>query len=122
MSTDYVETFVVPRGRHDCTYGIEDFEVPGDHFMPFRYENGECKRFMLWSGGCGIGEADTLEEARQLLQAFIVSQLHVECGVLRETLVRNQAALDWLGGDPFRLGRFTKPQQDYTGSSRVNQP
>lgn len=49
------------------SYGIEDREDgrhDADHFFP---DDKTRKRFSCWVGGCGIGQFDTLEEARTKL-------------------------------------------------------
>lgn len=98
MSVPYCEEFSIG-GR---TYGIEDYEKPGDHFFP---ENPH-KRFRLWVAGGGCGQADTIEEARKLLHTYAVSQTNAECHGHQERMVSAQRTLQKLGDDPFKLGSF----------------
>lgn len=94
----YAETYVI-NGR---TYGIEDYSQPGDHFFPEKPH----KRFKLWAGGCGIGDHDSLDEARKMLHAYAYSHVNAEYHGHQERAVSAQRALQKLGGDPFNLGRF----------------
>ena len=79
MTNYYLETYVVNRTR----YGIEDYKQKGvEHFMPESCaKNG---RFHLWSGGCGIGYKDTLQDARFELLKYI----HENAIRKRDNLVR----------------------------------
>lgn len=63
---DYVETYVID----GVTWGIEDYEAPGDHFFPFGYKKGSRKRFNIWRGGGGCGNFDTLDQARKRLLEY----------------------------------------------------
>lgn len=67
--SNYIKEYIV-LGR---SYGIEDFKSPGEHFFDGRDGIGgkPLPRFMLWAGGCGIGEAKTLDEAYDKLYQYI---------------------------------------------------
>lgn len=70
----YVEEFTIL----DCPYGIEDYadgKPKNDHFMPSDFKAGKRKRFNCWTGGCGIGSFDTIEEARLRLVAHAQNAL-----------------------------------------------
>jgi hypothetical protein len=98
MSVSYRETFIISGRR----YGIEDYEEPGDHFMP----DEPHQRFRLWYGGSSVGGADTIAEARNLLHTYTVSQTSAEYHGYQERMVRAQNTLAKLGGDSFGLARF----------------
>jgi hypothetical protein len=99
MSVTYLETF---RIRGLPTLGIEDYEQPGEHFMP----NSDHKRYQLWSGGCGIGQADTLEEARNKVLAFAKLRLIEQIAPLEKKTREIKQSIALLGDDVFNLGRF----------------
>lgn len=96
--TTYAESYII--GGHG--YGIEDYTQPGDHFMPESLH----KRFRIWSGGCSIGDCDTLDEARKRLHNYAVSQTRAEYHGHQERMVAAERALAKLGDDIFNLGRF----------------
>lgn len=105
MSVVYIEEFKV-LGR---TYGIEDHEDgrPDDeHFFPQHYREGREQRFKLWAGGCGIGQAKKIEDARYALHAFVVTRLLEEAKEARARAKVCSEALELLGTDSFNLGRF----------------
>lgn len=89
---DYVQTFVV-EGRR---YGIEDHEAPGAHFFPHKYASGERKRFTCWVGGSGIGQYDTLEEARLAMGNHIRREYREKVEAARDQVTRGLAILDRL--------------------------
>ena len=98
-----VERYVIPGAG---SYGIEDYESPGLHFFLDEYLSGRCKRFRLWRNGCGVGQADSLEEARQLIHDYARHHLQDEFERLDKTLAGITASRKKLGDDVFRLGRF----------------
>ena len=105
--SDYLETFRIPLSSTQfIQLGIEDYEQPGVHF----FADQPHKRFRLWSGGCGIGEADTLEEARKILLHYIASDLRVRSDRALADLKVMQRTLNQLGGedpiDTFKLAKF----------------
>lgn len=85
---DYVESWSV--GTR-CL-GIEDHEASGDHFFPHRYQEGKAKRFHVWIGGCGCGEADTLEGAREIARR--IAQREVKC-LQKEAAYALERAVEW---------------------------
>lgn len=69
--TSHIESFSIL----GTEWGIEDHEDGGPadrHFFHNKYLSGEAKRFRLWRGGSGFGQADTLQEARDQLTAYAV--------------------------------------------------
>lgn len=77
MSVAYIKTFNV----NGTILGIEDHKdgkPASDHFFPDKYKSGESKRFHLWYGGCGFGQADTLDEAEKLMKEYIKKQINAE--------------------------------------------
>jgi hypothetical protein len=85
--TRYAETFNINRR----VYGIE------------RLADG---RLRCWVGGCGIGVADSMDEARQILHGYAISEATALVGSATEQLTRAREALVLLGADHFNLGRF----------------
>lgn len=64
---DYVE-------RHDYAhlhFGIEDYKVPGKHFLPEQASD----RFHVWVNGAGIGYAHTIEEAHTFMRRYAKERL-----------------------------------------------
>ena len=107
--TRYVETFKIGR----WTFGIEDHEdgaPPEDHFFPHEYKEGRCKRFRLWRSGGGFGQADTLEEARQM----VVDRALAECNLVYEEAKAQVAAMEFVFArlsEPAHLFRFEETEQ-----------
>lgn len=69
----YLETYKI----RDTVYGIEDYEdgqPAKEHFFADNYATGKCRRFKLWRGGCGFGQADTLDEARIMVRDRALQQ------------------------------------------------
>lgn len=99
MSVRYRDSFKI-NGR---LYGIEDYEDgKKDHFMPDKAK----QRFHLWAGGCGIGGADTIERARELLHGYVTSHLRAERAGFRERADAADRCLSKLGDDMWGLARF----------------
>jgi hypothetical protein len=95
----YRESFKV-NGR---LYGIEDYEDgQDDHFMPDR----ATQRFHLWAGGCGIGGANSIEDARRLVHSYIVSHLRAERAGFQERANNADRCLSKLGEDFWGLAKF----------------
>ena len=89
--------------------GIEDYEDGApmrDHFFGDNYRSGRDPRFVLWSGGSGIGRAKTLAEARSQLHSFATNELRSKRNKLIGELAVVVRSLERLGGDPFNLARF----------------
>jgi len=103
MSITFLETYIIPG---DCEYNIEDYEQEGEHFFPKSYTNGKVKRFRLWRGGCGIGSFDSIEEARKMLNHYVIEQNTVNKEVLLQKLAIVENVLSALSGDYFYLGKF----------------
>lgn len=102
MSVTYRESFNIP----GCpNLGIEDYDdgLPDEqHFM-----RGEAKkRFQLWSGGCGIGTADTIEEARRKIFDYAMQYLSDEKFKANQKLNLVAGSLETLDADVFNLARF----------------
>lgn len=70
MTIDYIEEWTVLGSR----YGIEDYDQPGNHFMPEMHH----RRFCLWQNGCSFGRADTIEEARKGFIIYVTKRLSSE--------------------------------------------
>jgi hypothetical protein len=75
MSVDYIETFKILYN----TFGIEDHKDgkgKDKHFFHEDFILGKRKRFEDWRSGCGIGEFDTLEQAKKHLLAYVSADLN----------------------------------------------
>lgn len=59
------------------TYGIEDLEDGKKNHWNLGKKKGQqgYSRFLLWAGGCGVGRAKTLQQAKIDMQAHIVKDL-----------------------------------------------
>lgn len=69
MSIPKIETYQVK----DMELSIEDYkDKTAKHFMSDRPH----KRYYCWCNGGGLGEASTLEEARQKLFDYVMDRLH----------------------------------------------
>jgi hypothetical protein len=96
----YLESYLIP-GLGELN--IEDYNQSGDHFMPEK----KHKRFQCWSGGCGIGQYDTLDVARQNLFRYARDTLLNKESTLIENLHEIRDSLDKLSKhDHFKLARF----------------
>jgi hypothetical protein len=107
--TAYIECFVILGQR----YGIEDHEdgrPKEDHFFPHRYRSGQSKRFHLWRGGGGFGQADTLEQARQKLFDYAKQNIESKRLETKQELEITEAQLKCLGDDSAHLFRFEEPE------------
>lgn len=100
----YIETYVIPgSGR----YGIEDHDDGQiGHFFPDRYKEGKSKRFQLWSGGSGIGDVNTLEEAWGSIHHHIMQDLKRKQKTLESDLARVNKSIKSLGTNNRNLVRF----------------
>lgn len=64
-------------------------------------------RLHIWFGGCGIGSADTLPNARSILYGHIQALIARRTREHEDALLPLRAAGNLLGmSDPFQLGRF----------------
>lgn len=72
------------------TYGIEDYEQPGKHFMP----DLATHRFHCWLNGCGIGYHDTLQEARLHIFGYAIKRLGSEVRKITTRLTEIEEAND----------------------------
>lgn len=90
---DYVESYRIV----GTTYGIEDYEQPGDHFCV----SEKHKRFECWVNGCGIGEGyNSIVEAREFIRQDAIEALNEEIGKLSRRLFECQEAAALLKVDP----------------------
>jgi hypothetical protein len=104
--TKYIEKYEVPG---DSFYGIEDYadgQPDENHFFPDNYKKGNSERFMLWRGGCGIGQASTLQMARTMLFKFIRGRLQLKQDKLLKETNEVGLSLGMMGTDYFNLGEF----------------
>lgn len=68
--TIYAETYMID----GSICGVEDYRQRGKHFMPTMPH----KRYKSWFGGGGLGDSDTLQEARQKIYDYAKLRLHDE--------------------------------------------
>ena len=94
MMVDYLETFRVA----ERTLGIELRD----------------KKYVLWVGGCSIGDTDTLVRARELLKIHMAAHLRVSIAGAEESLNAWRKELNELMVHPAGLLHFlvayTKPK------------
>ena len=94
MAIHYIETYSTPAGY---TFGIEDHADglgEDQHFFHHDYLEGKAKRFRTWSNGCGIGNVDTLEEARKLIADHIMDRSRAGVAHNLKQLCAHQVALE----------------------------
>ena len=102
----YIEKYEVPS---DSFYGIEDFldgQPIKDHFMGYRFDKDRDPRYMLWRGGCGIGHAQTITEARIKLFQFIRARVNDKHEELIKQTDKISEVVGQLGDDPGNLDQF----------------
>ena len=63
-------------------------------------------QYGLWSGGCRINSADTIDNARKSLHAFARARLTIKHREAQDEVRRIEDALELLGDDPANLERF----------------
>lgn len=106
MAVTYREEFVIDG---NC-FGIEDYKdgLPDkQHFMPFKFREGKAKRFHCWLGGCGIGEFDTIQQARQHVYNYAVSRAVEDLTKVKARLHKLNKLVESLGDeDTFNLAKF----------------
>lgn len=101
MSVHYIEEFTIL----DKPFGIEDYKdgrPPSEHF----FVDGVTKRYQLWSGGCGIGTASTLHEARGKIHQHAFNMIKSRLKTANDSAQKAVQALTLLGDDPAFLFRF----------------
>jgi len=94
---DYIEQ----HSYDHLDFGIEDYRVPGKHFMP----DLATGRFHVWVNGGGVGYTDTIEEARSKMRKVAKDWLQRE---------RDQAILK-LAGMIESLAAIDKEEQEANG-------
>lgn len=98
----YIEQFETPQG----TYGIEDHKDGRPVSEHFFHDRKGRKRFHCWENGRGIGEFDTLEEARRRVHGYAIARLRNEVTAARARIAVLQKKLDKIKDDVFHLGRI----------------
>lgn len=108
--SNYIEEYKV-LGR---TYGIEDFKSPGKHFFDGKdgYSGKPLPRFMVWSGGCGIGRRSTRREAREHLFLHIRERLLHKYTQAKKEVRLCEVTSDALGISPTSLNQFKVNKKD----------
>lgn len=104
--TKYIEKYEVPG---DSFYGIEDYldgQPMKDHFFGYKFDKDRDPRYLLWRGGCGIGTAETINEARGKLFRFIRDRINQKHKCLIKQTDEISGVVGQLGDDPFNLGEF----------------
>lgn len=95
---DYIETFKID----GMVYGIEDLTAPGDHFI----HTEPYSRYQLWRGGCGIGNADTIAEARTQIHEYAKRCVSAALKKASNRVSELTVTATKLGSDPFNLCMF----------------
>lgn len=98
----YLEQFKIPQVGNIGIEDLEDGRPASDHFMPDLQQH----RFHMWWNGGGIGNADTLEEAREFCLGYATRRLKTKIAELRRDLREAEGAQTTMGDDPFNLGQF----------------
>ena len=76
------------------------------HCLEWVYYKREGRKYTLWWGGSGIGEAKTKAEALKKLHAFAIERLGFRSLRLRDEMRRVQEAMTQLASGPRALGLF----------------
>lgn len=76
------------------------------HCLEWVYYRREGKKYRLWSGGSGIGEAKNAGDALKQLHAYAMARLGFRLLRLQDELKRTQEAMDALKAGPAALGLF----------------
>ncbi len=88
-------------------YGIEDFQSPGKHFFGGKSTDGKpLHRFMLWSGGCSVGNYKTLDEAYAKLEKHISSEVSRQLQAAESKVQECNAVLGTLDAYKTNLAPF----------------
>lgn len=99
---DYVEAFNIPGVG---SVGIEDrYAAPPPSAEAARVDGK--KRFQVWSGGCGIGYAADMNEAREIIHTHVTKRLSGDLKKHRQQVNQLEWAMHMLGSDQFNLGKF----------------
>ena len=112
-SIPYVETYKI-RGS---ICGIEDYTQgrKKDHFMA----DLPHKRFKSWFGGGGLGDSDTIEEARQKIADYATMLLEED--MVQMTLgLKEYTKLRQDGLTPFKEGPCTLPKSRRTANKSMS--
>jgi predicted nucleotide-binding protein (sugar kinase/HSP70/actin superfamily) len=98
------------------TKKIEHYVIEGDcfyHIEKILSEHDDNDFFRVWCGGCGIGSAPTINEAREIIYKHSKDSLQRKIDEHEMTLLTFKKSLKILGDDKFNLGIFKNP--DYHG-------
>lgn len=102
----FIEQYDVPGvGR----FAIEDYEdgaPAAQHFFP----HTKHKRYHLWRNGCGIGQADTLADAKLQIRKYVLNSLlrqrddlSVKLSAVNYNLTKLAVGVDYAGLDKFKV-------------------
>jgi hypothetical protein len=101
MSIPMIETYQVEK----MELGIEDYkDKRKGHFLP----DLAIKRYHCWVNGDGLPQADTLQEARQILFDWAIDRLHEKVKKLSGELYTCLNAQQLLNNDIDNLQQFIK--------------
>lgn len=107
----YIEAFEI----FGSQYGIEDYKdgrPDEDHFMAEKFRARQYKRFHMWRNGCGIGQAKTLKEARQVILEYALDDINRQLTKAQQVFTSAEATLKKLGTDPAHLFKFSIEAED----------
>lgn len=104
--SEYIESFNIPGVKN---FGIEDRYAEHDPSKPAWPRVDDQKRYQVWAGGCGIGTASSLEEAREMIHGYAMKQISADLTTHRQKIDQLEWTANSLGVDPFYLGRFLLP-------------
>jgi len=89
-------------------YDINGQNCGIEHIKPTKVGVPQDELYKVWVGGCSIGVADTIGEARKHLHEHMRGAMFNKSGELNAKLMQAQFAYNQLGDDPFYLGRFMR--------------
>lgn len=95
---NYIEEFEIG----NRTFGIEDFQAPGEHYFPPK----QPLRFKCWVGGGSIGSEVTIEHARERIFGYARERLDADLVETKARLRALEKVDTKLGNDVFNLCKF----------------
>ncbi len=99
----YIESYRIDDNRYDIE-DYDDGQDPKIHFMAM-YPH---KRFRLWMNGAGLGQADTIEQARKNLFDLICRMEKDALTAYRKVVKVRERAIRKLGSTVSNLQKFRR--------------
>ena len=112
MPTLYIEEYSID-GHKFAVEDHEDGQPAEKHFFHNHYLSGEGKRFHCWHNGCGVGQFDTLADARFKIRDYALNDANRKYNMALDHKREAIAIIDALSGDDiFKLAAFLAKEPD----------